>query len=305
MVTRTSGTACSTTTAPLRGFFYDQHQANPNSVVPGCYLETIAFTSSNLPPAEDDGRALEISRRYLDANPVTYKWHTGTTDDDFDTQLGLNISQSLDNLAHELKITRPFGVVPHDYFLHRHPYGHPRSVLTVFAEKVIPEVVCDRERHGHPRVVIGNAGSLRFDVVGRKNARDRHCNPLTLQFAGPFDRNDELTVSPFNTEFLYTRLPAGLAGNITVEMNRAGASKFAPSVDDDEAYVRHVYNEWLASQWDRYVQSNLLGGSDELSMTSDAKKPRTLGYVTHDACKGRGDDIEHIPVPYSPDQVWV
>lgn len=135
------------------------------SLVPGRYLETIAFTSSSLPPLNDDGKPLEINRRYLDANPVTYKWHANKTDEDFDTPLGLNITSALGQLARELRIDTPFGTAPHDLFLTRHPYGHPRSVLTVFAEKVLPAVVRDEYRDG-PRVIIGNAGSLRFDVVG-------------------------------------------------------------------------------------------------------------------------------------------
>lgn len=271
-----------------------QYDDRSVAVVPGRYLETVAFTSSSLPASKDDDGPLVINRRYLDANPWTYQFHTGTTDYDFDTPLGLNISMALDNLATVLKLKKPFGTVPHDLFLARHPYGHPRSILTVFAEKVIPEVLHDDKRHG-PRIVIGNAGSLRFDV-----------------FAGTFDRNDELTVSPFTTAFLYMRLPAGLAEKITIEMNRAGASKLmnsppSPDVDDD-AYVRHVYQSWLAEQWDTFAAEHLQGSGisdveDVLMLArSDATKPHTLGYVTHDACPGKGDDIEHIPVPIFLDQ---
>jgi hypothetical protein len=96
---------------------------------------------------------------------VSYKWHAGKTDDDFDTPLGLNISSQLGDLAHALKLDLPYGDVPHDLFLSRYPYGHPRSIVTVFAEKVLPSVVHDHKRQG-PRIIIGNSGSLRFDVVG-------------------------------------------------------------------------------------------------------------------------------------------
>jgi hypothetical protein len=94
-------------------------------------------------------------------------------------------------------------------------------------------------------------------------------------------------------------------------MNRAGASKLQPmsAREADEAHVRRVYDEWLASQWNAYLQD----GGDEAGLLEDdsqtplgrpaPKKPKTLGYVTHDACAGKGDDIEHIPVPFSPNQV--
>lgn len=88
-------------------------------------------------------------------------------------------------------------------------------------------------------------------------------------------------------------------------MNRAGPSKIAAlsPQEEEEAHVREVYEEWLASQWEDHVASRLLDGTDEVVFSN--KKPQTLGYVTRDACHGKGDDIEHIPVPFSRDQVWV
>lgn len=222
-----------------------------------------------------------MNRRYLDANPVTYKWHTGTNDTTFDTPMGRDISGSLGDLAYELHISESFGTVPHDLFLSRHPYNHPRSVISFFQDKVLPRALQDPIRKG-PRLVVGNAGSLRFDV-----------------FKGTFDKNDELTVSPFTSAFLYTRLPAGLAYNITVEMNRAGTSKLLPEEDDD-AHVHRVYSEWLADQWERYEAEE---ARQDTAQVPFAVKPRTLGYVTHDSCRGKGDDIEHIPVPFSRDQI--
>lgn len=257
------------------------------SVVPGRYLETIAFTSSSMPFPGDKGAPLTMNRRYIDANPVSYRWHTGKTEKTFDTHGGLQISKGLEDLAQELNLSTTFGTAPHNYFLNRHPYGHPRSVLTLFQDHILPTTVKDKHRDG-PRLIIGNAGSLRFDL-----------------FQGPFDRNDELTVSPFTSKFLYTRLPAAVAGNISEEMNRAGASRFGPLTpqEDDDAYVRKVYNEWLQQQWDDYLIEELMGDNDEVSLDGPGGKPHTLGFVTKDACPGRGDDIRHIPVPYSPYQV--
>ncbi|BEI83281.1 hypothetical protein CcaverHIS002_0311490 [Cutaneotrichosporon cavernicola] len=270
-----------------------QYDGRTIGVVPGRYLETIAFTSSDLPPANDDGEALRMNRRYLDANDVTYRWHAGATLGNFDTDLGRNISGALAALADKLKLSRVYGDVPHDYFLTRHPYGHPRSVITVFERDVLPEALEDEWRRDIPRIVIGNAGSLRFDV-----------------FKGSFDKNDELTVSPFTTAFFYVRLKAGLGKAIADEMNRAGASKLLPMSgrEEDDAHVQQVYNEWLASQWNEYVEN----GGDDLFENEGGQmplgrpvpeKPKTLGYATRDACVGKGDDIEHIPVPFSPNQV--
>lgn len=110
------------------------------------------------------------------------------------------------------------------------------------------------------------------------------------------------------TAFFYTRLPAELGKAIADEMNRAGASKLLPmsAREETEAHVQRVYNEWLASQWETYhMESEATLFEDEQTPLGRPipKKPKTLGYVTRDACRGKGDDIEHIPVPYSPNQV--
>ncbi|WWD05053.1 hypothetical protein V865_003124 [Kwoniella europaea PYCC6329] len=274
-----------------------QYDDRSIGVVPGRYLETVAFTSSSLPQDNDDG-PLDVARRYIDGNPVSYKWHTNTSDEDFDLPpIGRNISLALLRLASDLNISTPLGIAPHDYFLERHQYGHPRSVLTVFSDQVLPRTIIDKERN-ETRVIIGNAGSLRFDL-----------------FQGRFDRNDELTVSPFTSSFLYVELPAGLARNITEQMNKSGASKLLPSEPttklEEEDRVRRIYNEWMSEQWEDYL---VQGGDDHLydqvesqkifqNDESDIpKKPRTMGFVTKDTCPGKGDDIKHYPVPHVGNQ---
>ncbi|OWT39813.1 vacuolar protein [Cryptococcus neoformans Bt1] len=271
-----------------------QYDERSIGVVPGKYLETVAFTSSSLPSSSDDDRPLDVARRYLDANPTSYQWHTNQTSNTFDTEQGLHISLTLQHLASSLNITDPLGVSPHNYYLSRHPWGHPRSVLTLFSDKVLPKTVIDHERgrgeQGTERIIIGNAGSLRFDL-----------------FQGVFDRNDELTVSPFTSSFLYTRLPASLARNITDQMNRAGASKLvskSPATPyEEEQRVKRIHDRWLYEQWRAYELENAYEGDTQKVMVDKGKdKPRTLGHVTKDKCPGIGDDIAHIPVPFYSDQ---
>lgn len=78
--------------------------------------------------------------------------------------LGKDISTDLLALASHLNISASLGEAPQDYYLGRYPYGHQNSALTLFAEKILPAVVVDEKRKGK-RVIIGNSGSLRFDVV--------------------------------------------------------------------------------------------------------------------------------------------
>nr|XP_019012947.1 vacuolar protein [Kwoniella pini CBS 10737]OCF51728.1 vacuolar protein [Kwoniella pini CBS 10737] len=260
-----------------------QYDDRSIAVVPGRYLETIAFTSSSLP--QDDHEPLDVAR--------SYKWHTNTSSQEFDLPIGRNISLALHDLAADLNISEPLGIAPHDYFLARHPYGHPRSVLTAFSDLVLPHTIIDKERNG-TRVIIGNAGSLRFDL-----------------FEGRFDRNDELTISPFTTAFVYVQLPAGLARNITEQMNKSGPSKLVPSqpstTQEEEARVESIYDDWMAEQWKDHLLSeeqDHLFDQDQMVIVNGRipKKPRTMGFVTKDACPGKGDDIEHYPVPHYDNQ---
>lgn len=130
-----------------------------------------------------------MSRRYLDANLNSYMWHTNTTEDDFhlvsrpqpilveaDTlqPIGQNVSTQLLQLAASLDISEPLGIAPHDFFLARYPYGHPRSILTEWAENVLPATVYEEGRPKE-RLIITQTGSIRFDLVSR---RDHRSTPL-------------------------------------------------------------------------------------------------------------------------------
>jgi hypothetical protein len=138
-----------------------QYDDRSIAIVPGRYMETTAFTSSSLP--DNSVEPLSVSRRYLDGNRRTYQFHAHRMDD-FDTPIGLNITDSLLRLACELGISRPLGLAPQDLFLGRYAYGHPRSVLTEWTHRVIPMTVRDPSRNG-PAIFIAQAGTLRFDVV--------------------------------------------------------------------------------------------------------------------------------------------
>lgn len=95
--------------------------------------------------------------------------------------------------------------------------------------------------------------------------------------------------------FLYTTLPAGIAANLTEELNRAGASRFAPSfsADEVERRVAETYNQWMAEQWFDHISTAGDVGNQAV-FTADKNEP-TMGYVTRDSCPGKGDDIEHVP----------
>lgn len=95
--------------------------------------------------------------------------------------------------------------------------------------------------------------------------------------------------------FLYTTLPAGIAANLTEELNRAGASRFAPSSNAEEVQrkVDETYDQWMAEQWLEHISR--AGDSGNQATFQVDKDGPTMGYVTRDSCPGKGDDIEHVP----------
>lgn len=100
-------------------------------------------------------------------------------------------------------------------------------------------------------------------------------------------------------KFAYIPLPVSLARNITYQMNLAGPSRIATEKhhltrEEEDQRVERIYQEWLMTQWTDYASANQEGG-DQLILHGQRGQERTLGYVTKDACPGRGDDIEHIP----------
>jgi hypothetical protein len=103
--------------------------------------------------------------------------------------------------------------------------------------------------------------------------------------------------------FRYVTLPVGLARRVVAEMNRAGTTKLIPDQpgnrQEEDERVNRIYNQWMRRQWSDYAigSGGVNGNPTEQTVFSGAErlKGKRLGFVTKDACPGRGDDIEHIP----------
>jgi hypothetical protein len=137
------------------------------------------------------------------------------------------------------------------------PYPSNSSVLTLFVNEVIPKALAigNPSRASIPSTVIVNSGSQRFDL-----------------YAGPFTRNDQFIVSPFNDAFLYFQVPAGIAKDVLDKLNEKGAHK-RRDVEDPTDYARgevdHRFNAWKRDQYERIYHERSTANL-------------TLGYVTTD-----------------------
>ncbi|OSX61779.1 hypothetical protein POSPLADRAFT_1047044 [Postia placenta MAD-698-R-SB12] len=243
----------------------------------GRYMETVG---ANLDVSEHEN--ITFTRRYLDANRVTYEYHTGISNQTYDTTQGQNITRGLEELAVAYDLSYLYGNAPQDYTLSRYATHSSRARM-----QVLPySLSINNTRAGVPNIIIVNSGELRFDIL-----------------AGAFTKNDELTALPFLDAFLYIpNITLGVASEVLPALNKAGADEKKRDLSaverDAERYaqgdVGMRYNAWLEEMSAR--------GAEMLQRRAESKN-LTLGYVTSDLCPGVGDDTPHIALPYysSPD----
>ncbi|KAF8485567.1 Metallo-dependent phosphatase-like protein [Gautieria morchelliformis] len=253
------------------------------SLASGRYMETIGAKLDKAGSTDE----IAFSRRYLDANQVTYSYHTGKTGEEFHTARGQSITTSVQALSHRFNLSYQYGISPSDYFLDRVPASSPQSLLSLVISQVLPTILSvSNPRASIPRMIVTNSGALRFDL-----------------HAGSFTRNDQFIVSPFTDTFEYLdNVPSSVANKILDELNRSGlpARRKRDLEDDFEALEllnqgnpSAVYKKWMWDQWDQWNMEH----RDPTNLT--------LGYVTKDACPGAGDDVIHAPLPHYSNQPFI
>ncbi|KAF8589377.1 hypothetical protein K439DRAFT_1628820 [Ramaria rubella] len=244
------------------------------SLESGRYMETVGWMSANLDHVPSTAN-ITFSRRYLDPNPVTYSFHTGLGGASFNTPQGLQITAGLQALARRFDLSQEFGVAPQDYFISRAPYPSNASLLSLFVDQVLPVALAiNNSRASIPNIIISNSGEERFDL-----------------YAGTFTKNDQITVSPFTDSFQFlANVSFSVASRVLDELNGSGSSSKKRSEQAMENLYKRGdvsmrFRQWLQDQWERST------------LERRAIENLTLGYVTHDACPGVGDDTPHTPLP--------
>ncbi|KZT69652.1 hypothetical protein DAEQUDRAFT_756803 [Daedalea quercina L-15889] len=244
----------------------------------GRYMETVGWLSANL--SGSDTENITFTRRYLDANRVTYEYHTNTSNSTYDTTAGRNITTGLQQLWDTYDLSYLYGTAPQDYTLSRNPYPSNGSVLSLLVTEALPyALMINNTRVNIPNIILVNSGELRYDV-----------------FAGD-------SPLPFADAFLYIpNITLAVAEQVLPGLNDDGDDDRRRSLEraaerEAERYARGDvsvrFNAWLEEMSTRRVRSR--ADDDNL----------TLGYVTSDQCPGVGDDTPHIAVPYysSPDYI--
>ncbi|KAJ9106089.1 hypothetical protein QFC21_001229 [Naganishia friedmannii] len=238
----------------------------------GRYMETVGWVSANLTKS---GK-MESSRRYLDSNRRTFKYHTGTLKGkSFDTDMGLALSNELHEAHRNLNLSVVLGHSPKNYFLSRYPATSDHSVLKKLMDDVLPATVYNSKAEvEHFRLFVANSGSQRFDV-----------------FKGPFTVDDQFITSPFVSRFVHFNVTAKVGRKLVWKMNDEGATQLLPSDDSQRSYL-----SWVEDQSLRHQHASE-GAAQAAFNSKKGIEKSEYGYVTVDSCGDRGDDIDHVPFP--------
>ncbi|KAI7504005.1 calcineurin-like phosphoesterase [Hortaea werneckii] len=221
----------------------------------GRYLETIGFLSMkglkgsghkegdvDTEDGREDGekeeaiastqrtkKSIQYSRMYIDNNLHSFHHHSNTTSDTFPTEHGRNVSARIEHARQTLNLNQTYGCVPQTYWLNRAPYPSNNSLLSLLADRILPEsfaslynattsstipgdpetsTATDDHHHSHhkPCIILTNTGALRFDL-----------------FEGPFTLDSTFLISPFTSGFRMIRdVPFPAADRVLGLLNSEG-----------------------------------------------------------------------------------
>ncbi|CAE6423228.1 unnamed protein product [Rhizoctonia solani] len=241
-------------------------QFDPNTMAleSGRFMETVGWMSISLNKSSPTS-PVSFERRYLDANNITYMYHSNTTERNFHSVVGKEVDAFNQELTTRWNLGKVHGCSSQNYFIERFKWPHPQNIYAFYIFQVLPEVLVKSSGRKNDYITIINNGMLRFDI-----------------YRGTFTWNDQLTVLPFKDPYMYIELPWSIARNVKKKL--------------DEYPKDHLNAaRFLTEKFGPFAYMNAPDRSSQtpLSVSPDLSP----GYVIKDECGGNGDDTEHLPIP--------
>jgi hypothetical protein len=129
---------------------------------------------------------LRYSRRYLDWNRRTFSYHAnGSQDHTFEIQHGKSVTAQISAQRQQLNLSSLYGCAPRTYCQYCKASDDPGSIYSLLPQAYVATVV-NQTRKEIPRLIIGNTGGVRFDLV-----------------QGPFTYDDSFITIPFTNTFQF------------------------------------------------------------------------------------------------------
>lgn len=266
----------------------------------GRLLETIGWVSVDNIDTSSDEAQVEFTRTYIDLNLHSLTHHSNTSisadsgNDNFHTPKGLAVSGHIKDVRKQLDLDSTFGCVPRDFLTDRAEFPGKNNLYSLLAEDVLTRLVgafVPQERSlTHPRYVIINTGSIRFDM-----------------FAGPYTRDTAFIISPFPSNWQYIPdVPLKYARKILPELNKYA---YILAVGENQSTLDFDYLKNPQQRFPFYsMQTNPYKMFQDVAVSKDSKQSvladsnakLTPGYVTCDDHGCDGDDTIHEPWPFHP-----
>ena len=260
-------------------------------------METIGFMSiqglnrggkndsDNVNPRE----ALKFSRRYIDNNLFSLRYHSGKDATTFPTPKGQNTSEAILAARKALKLERRHGCAPKTYWMSRAPYPHNDSIFSLLTDHVLPDQLVEPSRKGVPALAIINTGGIRFDI-----------------FKGPYTTDADYQIIPFPGGFKFFKdVPYKVASRVLELINHAGPVLQSLTADSElkgmflvppEQIGRERQAAALETHSTAFKMTPYLQG--QVPLMDDGDKKVFAGYTTHDDAGDDGDDTVHSKIEF-------
>lgn len=220
---------------------------------------------------------ISYARRYLDWNRLTFEYHAvGSQEGTFDLHSGERVTGDITALRAQLGTSKLFGCAPQTWCESCGPFGSPGTIFSLVPTAIAATVV-NTTRATIPRLIIGNTGSIRFDL-----------------FKGPFTYDDSFIVSPFTDGFQYIpNVPYSQASKVLNAINKVPGDK--------KRDMDSKFGSIPLLDHDSCVDPTLGAVSTSTDLKSRGIKRTTqiitAGYTTTDDFGTDGDDTPHSPIP--------
>lgn len=219
---------------------------------------------------------MQLTRRYLDWNRLTFAYHATGSQTLSNTSHGEEVTQAITDGRNDLNLTFVYGCAPQTYCISCKPFGDPGNIYTLVQEAAAATVV-DPERSSNSRMIIVNRGAIRYDLV-----------------QGPFTVDDSYIVCPYPNTFRYLPdVPYSLASKVLDLLNKPKPAKRSMTLDTISSQMLG-YDE--CNNPSPHNGTDLLKPKTLFRRVLDTQTP-TPGYTTCDDLGNDGDDTPHSEIP--------
>ncbi|CAG7970012.1 unnamed protein product [Penicillium olsonii] len=221
---------------------------------------------------------MQLTRRYLDWNRLTFSYHAAGSQNAFDLTEGLSVTKDINDGRKSLNLTFVYGCAPQTYCISCKPAGDPGNVYTLFQTAAADKVVSP-DRSENSRMIIFNKGVVRYDLV-----------------KGPFTLDDSYIVCPYTTAFAFIPdVSYSFASKVLDRLNKPKSSTKRSTLAVDT-----ISSQMLGyDECDNPIPHSGMQLSKPKTLFRRVIDEATLtqGYTTCDDLGSDGDDTPHSEIP--------